>query len=177
MASLLAVDLGVRSGLAVYGEDGRLKRYRSVNFGSRGGLKRAAYGVVAEIAAEDELSWLVAEGDRALAEIWSRLASKRGARSMQIGAEVWRAQLLFRRERRSGSDAKQHADRLAREIIAWSEAPAPTSLRHDAAEAILIGFWGVLEVGWLGEVPDALARGGLTAQGPFGAVAAGCEVP
>ena len=27
----------------------------------------------------------------------------------------------------------------------------PTSLRHDAAEAILIGLWGVLEVGWLDE--------------------------
>jgi LexA DNA binding domain len=27
----------------------------------------------------------------------------------------------------------------------------PTSLRHDAAEAMLIGLWSVLEVGWLDE--------------------------
>ena len=48
----------------------------------------------------------------------------------------------------------------ARRIIEWSGAPRPTSLRHDAAEAVLIGFWGVLEVGWLDAVPPEL-RGAL----------------
>jgi hypothetical protein len=31
-------------------------------------------------------------------------------------------------------------------------------LRHDTAEAILIGLWGVLEVGWLERLPDDLRR-------------------
>jgi hypothetical protein len=47
---------------------------------------------------------------------------------------------------------------LARRVIAWSEARRPTSLRHDAAEAILTGLWGVLEVGWLDSLPEELGR-------------------
>ena len=47
---------------------------------------------------------------------------------------------------------------MARAVITWSDLPAPTSLRHDAAEAILIGLYGVLEQGWLEDVPDAVAR-------------------
>ncbi|MFP2934398.1 hypothetical protein ACLESO_56645, partial [Pyxidicoccus sp. 3LG] len=37
-------------------------------------------------------------------------------------------------------------------------AAKPTSLRHDAAEAVLLGLWGVLEVGWLDRVPVELRR-------------------
>ena len=51
-------------------------------------------------------------------------------------------------------------DAAARRVIEWSGAPRPTSLRHDAPEAVLIGFWGVLEVGWLDAVPPEL-RGAL----------------
>ncbi|MBC8076709.1 MAG: hypothetical protein H7Y32_11595, partial [Chloroflexales bacterium] len=46
----------------------------------------------------------------------------------------------------------------ARRVIAWAGAPRPTSLRHDAAEAILIGLWGALEVGWLPALPPELRR-------------------
>jgi hypothetical protein len=47
---------------------------------------------------------------------------------------------------------------LARRVIAWSNATRPTSLRHDAADAILIGLWSVLELGWLETLPDELRR-------------------
>lgn len=73
-------------------------------------------------------------------------------------AEDWRASLLYPREQRSGIDAKRTADVLARRVIEWSRAPRATSLRHDAAEAILIGFWGALSLGWLASVPLALRR-------------------
>ncbi|MEL6182260.1 MAG: hypothetical protein AAFS10_25105 [Myxococcota bacterium] len=169
MASLLAIDLGLKTGLAIYGDDGRLRRYRSCNFGARSRLKRAIPAILSDL---DELTWLVTEGDQALSDLWGRRAQRRGTAIISIGAQVWRQHLMVQRERRSGYDAKQHADRHARQIIAWSNAPAPTSLRHDAAEAILIGLWGVLEVGWLTELPDVLARGGLTAVGPFGERAA-----
>lgn len=43
---LLAVDLGLRSGLALYGRDGRLREYRSQNFGSQSRLKRAVPSVL-----------------------------------------------------------------------------------------------------------------------------------
>jgi hypothetical protein len=56
----------------------------------------------------------------------------------------------------AGSRNKARADELPRRVIEWSGASRSTSLRHDAAEAILIGRWGVLEAGWLDRVPGCL---------------------
>lgn len=150
MPTLLAVDLGLRAGLALYNADGRLAWYRSHNFGSATRLRRGVYSILGE---QPELAWLVLEGGGNLADIWIRAAERRTVRVRQIGAEVWRQRLLYQREQRSGVQAKHTADELARRVIAWSGAARPTSLRHDAAEAILIGLWGVLEVGWLDQVP------------------------
>lgn len=155
--SLLAVDLGLRTGLALFGDDGRLRWCRSQNFGSVTRLKRGIHGVLSEVPA---LAWLVAEGDRHLFELWEREAARRGASARRVGPETWRPRMLLAREQRSGAQAKQSADAAARRIIEWSGAPRPPGLRHDAAEAVLIGFWGVLEVGWLDAVPPAL-RGAL----------------
>lgn len=155
MASLLAVDLGLRTGLAAYGSDARLIWYRSQNFGTATRLRRAAHGVLHDLP---DLRWLVLEGGGNLAEIWKREAERRSLLVEQIGAETWRRSLLFAREQRTGVQAKSHAGDLARRIIQWSGAPRPTSLRHDAAEAIVIGFWGVLRVGLLEGVPPELKR-------------------
>ena len=153
MSSLLAVDLGLKAGFAHYGRDGRLQSYRSQNYGKPARLKRGAYGV---LEAHPTLDWIVLEGDRALADAWRAEAKKRGMRSGWIQAHAWRKRLLNPSQRRSGSDAKEAADVLARKVIAWSEAPAPTSLRHDAAEAICIGLWAVLDLGWLDRRPRVL---------------------
>lgn len=147
--ALLAIDLGLRCGLALYDGRGRLQWYRSQRFGSRAQLKRAVYGVMRPI---DGLSALVLEGDRALGDIWARLARKWSIEVRRIDAPTWRSLLLLDRQQRSGQEAKQHADALARRVIEVGDAPAPQGeLRHDAAEAILIGLWGVLELGWLAE--------------------------
>jgi hypothetical protein len=153
MQSLLAVDLGLKTGLAVYGDDGRLRWYRSHNFGSVPRMRKAVYRILKEIP---DLTWIVAEGDRLLGEIWEKEGARSGARTRVIGAETWRPKLLLSREQRSGSLAKRYADGVARRIIEWSGAPRPTSLRHDAAEAILIGMWGVVELEWLKEFPAAI---------------------
>ena len=155
MQTLLAVDLGVRTGLALYGGDGRLLRYRSQNFGSAARLRRA---LPALLDAERDLAWVVIEGGGTLADAWEREVSRRRLAFRRIAAEDWRRVLLYPREQRSGAQAKTTADGLARRIIEWSGAPRPTSLRHDAAEAILIGFWGVLDAGWLPEIPVELRR-------------------
>jgi hypothetical protein len=155
MQTLLAVDLGVRTGLALYGGDGRLLRYRSQNFGSAARLRRA---VPVLLDAERDLASLVVEGGGPLADAWEREAARRRLPVRRIAAEEWRRTLLYPREQRSGAQAKMTADGLARRIIDWSGAPRPTSLRHDAAEAILIGFWGVLDAGWLDEIPIDLRR-------------------
>lgn len=155
MCSLLAIDLGVRTGLALFGRDGRLICYRSRNYGTAARLKRGAKALLDELS---DLAWLVLEGGGSLAEIWEREAERRRIPVRRISAAEWRRQLLYPREQRSGQRAKRSADELARRVIQWSGARRPTSLRDDAAEAILIGLWGVLAVGWLATLPDDLKR-------------------
>lgn len=98
----------------------------------------------------------ILEGGGTLAEIWKREAKRRRLACQWVSAEQWRRQLLLPREQRHGSDAKSHADHLARRVIDWSGAPRPTSLRHDAAEAILIGLWGAVQTGLLPNIPAVI---------------------
>lgn len=155
MATLLGVDLGLRTGLALYDEAGRLVWYRSRHFGTVAQLRSGVYAILTELPA---LRWLVLEGGNAYGDIWRHEAARRGAAVLQIDAQVWRTQLLYVREQQSGTAAKKHAGELARRVIAWSAAARPTALRHDTAEAILIGLWGALAVGLLPALPEALRR-------------------
>jgi hypothetical protein len=150
---LLAVDLGLSTGMAVFGPDGRLRSYRSQHFANAASLRRAAYRLLGEYAG---VRRVYLEGGGNLADIWEREGEKRGLAVHRVAAETWRAALLYPRQQRSGRHAKRSADELARRVIDWSGAPRPTSLRHDAAEAILIGLWAVLEAGWLEALPDEL---------------------
>ena len=152
-SALLAVDLGLRTGLAVYDRNGRLQSYSSRNFGSRERLKRGAEATLRETG---DIAWLIVEGDAALGRIWARAAERRGAQTVSVPAERWREALLHPSERRSGVQAKRAADTLAKLVISWSGLARPTALRHDAAEAILAGLWGCLGVGLLAEVPPPL---------------------
>ena len=142
---LLAVDLGVRTGFAIYEDDGGLLSYRSQNFGSAARLKRAIPSILRDIPG---LAILVIEGGGPLAQAWDREAERLGVDVRHISADEWRADLLHAREQRSGVQAKRVADAMARRVIVASSAPRPTSLRHDAAEAILIGLWAAVREGW-----------------------------
>jgi hypothetical protein len=153
MPSLLAVDLGLRTGLAHYGQDGRLLWYRSRHYGTRTALRRGVHGL---LDANPEVSRLVLEGGGPIADIWAREAQRRGLPVWQISAEEWRARFFRPRQQEGRDRSKSSADALARRVIEWSGAARPTSLRHDAAEAILIGLWGMLEVGWLDRMPECL---------------------
>jgi hypothetical protein len=150
LVALLAVDLGVRTGLALYGSDGRLRWYRSHNFGDAARLRRGVPGV---LDGEPELNTVVLEGGGSLARYWTVEAHARGLALLSVSAEMWRTRFFYPRQQRTGGIAKGTADGVARRVIEWSGAKRPTSLRHDAAEAILIGLWGVLELGWLAESP------------------------
>ncbi|GMU20386.1 MAG: hypothetical protein AMXMBFR13_04830 [Phycisphaerae bacterium] len=153
MSSLLAVDLGLRTGLALFGQDGRLIWYRSQNFGTTPRLRRGVHAILRDLP---ELEWLVLEGGGPIADVWEREAARSLVGIRRISAEEWRGRLLLQLQQRTGPQAKHSADELARRVIDWSSAARPTSLRHDAAEAILLGLWAVLEVGWLAALPAEL---------------------
>lgn len=155
MAQLLAVDLGLRCGLASFSDAGQLLWYRSQHFRNMETLKRGVFRVLHEA---QDLSYIVMEGDAHLADIWQRQADKRSVASIRVPAETWRERLLLPREQRNGRQAKSYAAQFAMEAIAVLDAQKPTSLRHDAAEAICIGVWGLLEVGWLHDLPRPLSR-------------------
>ncbi len=155
MTALLAVDLGVRTGFACWGDDGRLRWYRSQNFGSSARLRRGAPRI---LDTEPDLARLVIEGGGPLATLWRSAAEGRQLETRQVSAEEWRGLFLLAREQRTGADAKLAAARLARRAIAWGGGRAPTSLRHDAAEAVLVGLWGIVEAGWVRRLPPALVR-------------------
>ncbi|MEM1271147.1 MAG: hypothetical protein AAGI08_13990 [Bacteroidota bacterium] len=148
---LLAVDLGLKAGLAWYDATGRLRSYRSTNFGTMSRLKKGAYAVLKR---EPALTHVVIEGGGNVAIPWRKEARRRGLNLVELHAQRWRRELLYKRERASGSEAKAHAQRMAAGIIRWSGGSAPTSLKHDAAEAILIGLWAVQHLGWLKDPPD-----------------------
>lgn len=155
---VLAVDLGLRLGLAAYTEAGELLWYRSQHYATRAKLKAAVYGVMRPI---EGLSALVLEGDRGLGSLFARQAQKWGVEVIWVAPETWREALMPGKYRRSGADAKAHADTLARQLIEERGGHRPTSLRHDAAEAILIGRWALLELGWEEEArpPDVVEQG------------------
>ncbi len=150
---LLAVDLGLRTGLAVFGRDGKLIWYRSRNYGNKTRLRKAARSVIEEAG---EVNVVAIEGGGDIALPWVHEIERRGLDLLQVGAESWRKDLLLSRQQRNGPAAKKHADSLARKIIVWSGAKKPTSLRHDAAEAICFGLWAVREQGWLARFPSGL---------------------
>jgi hypothetical protein len=138
--SLLAIDCGLKTGLALFDLSGKLLWYRSRNFGSRARLKKAVWQILTQTAG---LQQLVVEGGGPLADTWVKAGEKRGLRVTKVQAEHWRKVVLLPRQQRSGKKAKQVADDLARELIEQSGAAKPTSLRHDAAEAILVGWWAI----------------------------------
>ena len=149
--ALIAVDLGLRAGLATYARTGHLLSFRSTNFGTVSRMKRA-------IGASFPLSIevLVTEGDSHLASLWERCAQKRQATSYRIAPSQWRNGLYRPSQMRSKGDWKKKAIDYAERVILWSECPKPTSLRHDAAEAVCLGFFMVMQLGWLPRIPEEM---------------------
>lgn len=150
---LLAIDLGLRGGMALYGQDGRLRWFRAQHFGCVTQLRRAATRIIGET---QNLQWILSEGDYSLAAVWERVAMKQQVRVQRVSAQAWRGDLMAGAAHMSAADAKKSCIALARRIIDWSDLAQPTTLRYDAAEAILIGLWGVMQVGWLEAMPEPL---------------------
>ncbi|SHJ73181.1 hypothetical protein SAMN02745165_03038 [Malonomonas rubra DSM 5091] len=147
---LLAVDVGLHTGLALFSENAELLWYRSHHLSSPAKLKKVIGKLLRE---QPRPTHVLLEGGGPLAELWITEADKLSIETTQIHAQQWRNRLFYSRQHRSGSQAKREADGLARQVIEQLGGKKPTSLRHDTAEAILIGLFGLLELGWLVQWP------------------------
>jgi len=145
---LLAVDAGVKTGLALYDNKGCLCWYRSHNMGSVASLRTAAYHLLNSI---ENLSWVVIEGGGPVAQAWIKEATRKNLNIIRTDAGEWRKVILHPREFRNSAIAKQSAITLSKQIIESSYAPSANRPNHDAAEAILIGLWGCREAGFRAE--------------------------
>ncbi len=150
MKNLLCIDLGVKTGLALYNQNCELVWYRSQNFGNKNRLSKAVYNLLKEIK---NLEFLVIEGGGQLFTIWEKEAKKRNIRIIQVQANTWRKEILHKREQRTGQQAKRYAIQIAKEVIKHFSGKNSTSLNDDAAEAILCGYWALKEVNWLEDYP------------------------
>jgi len=145
MELLLSIDLGVKTGMAMYSSDGRLLWFRSRNYGNKSRLKKA----IPNLLSEDDLRYLVIEGGGPLLKMWLQEAERKNIEVFATMADDWRKDLLLSREQRSGKDAKHNAMAHAYQVIDHLADNRATSLTNDAAEAILIGLWGMMKVGWI----------------------------
>jgi hypothetical protein len=145
MCALLAVDAGVRTGLALLDREGHLMWCRSHNLGSTARLKKAAARVLFELP---QLEFLVVEGGGQTAGIWAHAAAKRNLPCRIVQAQDWREQFLLPRQRVSGQKAKAAACALVSTILRREGWSSPTTPGHDAAEAALVGLWAAVQLGW-----------------------------
>lgn len=154
--AFLAVDAGLRTGLAGFDRSGRLLWCRSQHLPDMTRLKRFIRG---ELAVLPDLEQVVLEGGGDVARAWQRETQRlAGVGFMVISAEEWREAFLHPRERTGGRKAKDTAGILARRVAVWSGGRRPVTLRHDAAEAVMAGFYGVWRKGWLKVSPLDVLR-------------------
>lgn len=147
---LLAVDAGLHTGLALYDRNGRLLWYRSHHLADQQKLKR----LITKLLRTTPLpTHIYLEGGGPLAALWQRETLKLSRVFVQLHADKWRERLFYARQHKNSHMAKQQAREMAARVIRHLGHKKPTGLRHDTAEAILIGLYGLLDLGWIADWP------------------------
>ena len=140
---LLAVDLGLKTAWSLWNSEGHLCRFESRNFSTRTKFRSGVPNILRSLP---KIDVVVAEGDARLAKVWFGFCKDWETELVQ--AQTWRADILWQREQRSGSQAKGRATEIAGDIIRADRSGRPDRLNHDTAEAILLGYWAVMNRGW-----------------------------
>ncbi len=147
---LLSVDIGLHTGLALFSSNQELLWYRSHHLSTPAKLKKLIASLLRQTPRPN---YIYLEGGGQLVDIWKKEAEKLSIPTRQLHADQWRRTLFYRRQHSNRSQAKKEAEITARKVINALGGKKPTSLRHDTAEAILIGLFALLELGWVHEWP------------------------
>lgn len=143
---LLAIDLGLRLGWSCYQNNGHLIAYGSHHCGQAKKLNALSYKALKALPVG---SHIVIEGNGHLLKYWSKNASKFDLELSIIAAEEWRSTCLSLHDRQDGKHAKNAALKIAQKLIRATSLHGAVTLRHDTAEACLIGWWGLHHLGWI----------------------------
>jgi hypothetical protein len=152
MRSLLAVDLGLRTGLCLFNDAGMLLRYDDRQFASVDDLEQGAAAILSDWEAESasRISHVAIEGsDPDLLSAWSNAVGDR--RVLHVQPEHWRHDLLTPKECDSWKSSKEASRVAARSIIErfGSAELDRVDYTTDCAEALLLGAHVAQRLGWI----------------------------
>ena len=179
---LMSVDLGLRTGVSLFDESGRLRRFANFRFESAEELRKMATKLLEEWeidankqtdttkdAALEAKKWKVThiaiEGeDPPLASAWRQAAN--GQRSiLSVKPEEWRADLLTNEEQLSGESSKAASRRLAQQIVTEygdfntrQQDNGSEFQQTDMAESVLLGLHVSRRLGWTENRDPAVSR-------------------
>jgi len=154
---LLAVDLGLKTGFALFNDEGHLLRYENHDFETMSDLRDASKELMVEwpkqVGDQCTLSHVAIEGaDVKLRQLWKDMTIDKAI--LSVKPEEWRRDLLLEKEKDSGSTAKEAARLVARQVIAdFGQQPHEGKLNTDVAEAILLGYHVSRRLGWIQQEP------------------------
>ncbi len=151
---VMSVDLGVKTGIAVFSAEGRLLWYGSRNYGSKNRLRSDLPRLLQQYS---PLRMLVLEGGGALEEVWFREATYRHIPVISFHAGHWRELFFGSESLMHTGRAKEKAVELARRVIVLMGEHRATVPVHHAAEAILTGLCYLYDEGRV-EFPAEIRR-------------------
>ena len=147
---LFSLDLGLRFGWALYTQELDLIAYGSRHCGSVAQFKALAYSSIKRLPHD---SHVYVEGGGPLLKYWRNPAEKRSLYFRSVHAEQWRSDTLpiTHQYHVRGTVMKAEAIKRARPLILAQSGKRAKTLRHDAAEAILMGWWALYQIEWCSE--------------------------
>jgi Calcineurin-like phosphoesterase len=176
---LLAVDMGLKSGLSLFNSKGKLLRYEQFQF-DRDQLPETAKRLVAEWEAavnvnnsndndnasgthqnNSRLTHIAVEGVNGyMLQAWAEAAPSTPTMPccvlLKVSPEEWRAELLNKKERQNGGqDAKAAARLIARQVVDdyGVMGTHQGKFKTDVAEAVCLGLYASRRLGWIQQEP------------------------
>ena len=162
---LMAVDLGLKSGVSLFNSQGKLVRYEQFHFDRdtiqvyiakliREWEQDAATLIPTEEGTSFKVSHIAIEGgDTSLLRVWERAAPDYSL--LRVRPEEWRAELLTEKENHDGASAKAASRLIARQVVEDYGIMEQHSgkFQTDVAESVLLGLYVARRLGWIEREP------------------------
>lgn len=155
---LMAVDLGLRTGVCLLDQQGRILQYAQFHYDTTDALCKGAEKLLKEWQEEYNrvngayISHLAIEGsDPPVLDAWRTAASKlrRPPAILYVRPEEWRSDMLSHADQQSGALAKEASERLAEALLHQQEQDSGGAVATDVAESILLGVHVARRLGWV----------------------------